>query len=403
MLVVLSACVVETTGPDPDPPAPDAEQQLRVFHSPYQDVDWSGDRRLLSQFHDHIQTRVDYIDAYDRAGYDVVPLFQYSGMPGHAAAWTQLHWPAEAWLPYGYTASLEHIERLYPNAEQAGFLHLTSPFLEAYIEQWDPSKDPVKLEYHYESTQEAIDLINAYGGFAVLAHPWSGAPEYLSLTGYHAIEIYNAFGTMTFRAGDQSVDFNDKLIEVWDQLLEDNPRIYGLAVNDWFGPQCAMEVCTQYPEGVDTGKVVLLARSASPEHVRAAFAAGAMLAVKDIGPLAYDWPRIKWIEVDPSGGVIEIAASGADVRWISHGQVVSSAARLDLRELSPAARHVRAELTNAAGSTVWVQPFVLAPIGDINGDGVIDEDDDLACIDVHSGVDTDPDHVAAAQAADGCA
>lgn len=398
-MFLLVACVDDTTVAWVDPPdEPDPDHALRVFHSPYRDVDWSADRRLLAQFHDHTQARVDYIDAYDLAGYDVVPLFHYSGIPSHPSAWTEMRWPPESWLPDGYAESLGHTELLYANVEQAGYLHLTSPFLETYIEQWDPTKDPTKREHHYESTQEAIDLINDYGGYAVLAHPWSGNDQFTSLTGYHAIEIYNAYGMMTHRSGENDVDYNEGLPELWDLLLERNPAVYGLAVNDWFGPQCAMDVCVEHPEGVDSGKVELIAKSASTADVRAAFAAGAMLAVKDLGAGAMSYPHVNWIEVDPSGA-IEIGTAGT-VRWISHGRQVSTGRRLALTELPTSARHVRAEVTNALGSTVWVQPFVLAPVGDIDGDGQVDEADALACVDVHSGADTDPDHQAAAQAAD---
>ncbi len=58
----------------------------RQLHNPYRDVDWRSVHRVKTQFHDHI-TNQERLAAYDRAGYQAVSLFNYSGHPQHGSAW----------------------------------------------------------------------------------------------------------------------------------------------------------------------------------------------------------------------------------------------------------------------------------------------------------------------------
>jgi len=378
---------------------PHSTPELRVYRNPYANVDWLRDRRLIAQFHDHAQTRTDYIDLYDAAGYDVISLFHYIGVPQVEAAWKEVHWPPEAWLPNGYTESLSSIEQFYPGGEHAASWHLTGPFLSEYIELWDASKDPVKLDHHYETDQELIDLITAGGGYPVLAHPWAPVSHFSNLTGLHAIEIYSAFGEINYLSGVADVQPNDLMEAVWDDALERDPNIYGIAVNDWRGPFCKTEDCLAHPRATDSGKVELIAHRASLPDIEAAFASGAMFAVKDYGLTKLRYPRVESIEVDSSS--IVITARG-EVRWISHGEQVGVGEQLELDTLPLNSRYVRAEISDADGSIVFVQPFVLAYVGDVDGDGDVDSRDSELCEQVVAGLDTLPDHVAAVAAVDDC-
>src|SRR5690606_37277681 len=111
------------------------------------------------------------------------------------------------------------------------------------------------------------------------------------------------------------------------------------------------------------------------------------------------YPRVASIEVETSS--ISIIANG-EVRWISHGVEVGVGEALELDTLAINARHVRAEISDSSGSRVYVQPFMLAPYGDIDGDGDVDIRDRALCREVLAGADTQPDHVAAAAAVETC-
>ena len=373
------------------------DPRLRVYHNPYAGVDWVHDRRLIAQTHDHVQTRTDYLDLYDDAGYDVVPLFHYTGIPSIPAAWTEIHWPAEAWLPADYVESLDAIERFYPGGEYAAQWHITAPFLAHYIEFWDPNKDPVELDHHYSTNQELIDQISANDGYPVLAHPWAEVQMFSDLVGLHGVEVYSAFAEMKDLTGSSEFNNIELMQAVWNDQLERDPQIYAVAVNDWHGPFCETDHCLDFPWVKDSGKTEIIAPTADSADVEDAFAHGRMFAVKDYGPTKLAYPRVESIEV--RGASIVITAPG-DVVWISHGQQVGVGDELGLDQLAPTARHVRAQVSDASGSTVFVQPFWLALRGDIDGDGDIDADDTSMCGDVLAGIDTQPDHVAAA--ADGC-
>ncbi|MFO7562560.1 MAG: hypothetical protein R6X02_07940 [Enhygromyxa sp.] len=389
---------------------PDAEQDsddscvddqphsaLRVYHNPYAEVDWRTDRRLITQFHDHAHISTARIALYDAAGYDVMPLFHYVGIPETAGAWTEVHWPAEQWLPEGFIEGLVEIEQFFPGGEHAAEWHFTGPFLTSYIERWDPAKDPVKRGHHYQTNQELIDLITARGGYPVLAHPWTLLHNFTDLTGLHAVEVYSAFGELNYLTGVTEHQPNDLMMAVWDDALERDPQVFGLAVNDWHGPFCETEGCAAHPRAKDSGKVEILAPRATLDAIEAAFARGAMFAVKDYGLTKLAYPRVESIEVE--GASIVILAQG-DIRWISHGEEVGRGEQLRLDVLPLNARHLRAEISDAEGSVVFVQPFMLAPTGDIDGDGIVDRRDAILCEQVLAGLDTDPDHVAAAT--EGC-
>jgi hypothetical protein len=412
MGLCMTACTVppsQCEGPQHGGQGPDSEQgtdesctterqlALRVYHNPYAEVDWREDRRLIAQFHDHAHVSISRIALYDAAGYDVMPLFHYIGIPEIEAAWTQVHWPAEYWLPEGFIDTLGEIEQFVPGGEHAAEWHITGPFLTSYIERWDPAKHPVKLTHHYQSNQELVDLIAARGGYPVLAHPWANIQNFAELTGLHAVEVYSAFGEFNFLTGVTDYQPNDLMMAVWDDALERDPQVFGLAVNDWHGPFCESEGCNAHPRAKDSGKVELLARRATLPEIEAAFASGAMFAVKDYGLTKLAYPRVESIAIE--GSSITILAQG-DIRWISHGEEVGSGERFNLDTLPLHARYLRAEVHNPEGSVVFVQPLMLALTGDIDGDGVVDHHDELLCEQVLAGIDTLPDHVAAAADSD---
>ena|GEM_PF-3346966 len=85
------------------------------------------------------------------------------------------------------------MKRLFvPGMEETGCDHVTSTFLTTYIELWELQYCPTKQPWQYETTQECIDLINQYGGLAIIAHPTARAGFYKDLNNYKGIEIFNA-------------------------------------------------------------------------------------------------------------------------------------------------------------------------------------------------------------------
>jgi hypothetical protein len=361
--------------------APASGPALRIYNDPYRGVDWEGDLRLLTQMHDHVGNDTLKIKAYDEAGYDVLSLLDYSGVVADDTRRERI-WPPERVLPGGYLSRLTSIELLLPSGEESGFDHVTSPFLEAYIEKWDTRYLTTREPHHYYSTQEAIELINGLGGMALLAHPWLVRP-YAALGGLAGIEIYNAYGAFQQRAGNLHQigghpQVDRALVALWDELLAIDPTVLGIAVNDHFGPY-SRAVATGDPLK-DSGKIVVFAKEASLEAFRAAFERGAFVAVRDVGVRKGEYPVVRSILATDVG--IEIDADG-EIAWIANGARVGTGARVALSSLTSG--YVRAQIAGADGSIVYTQVFSLRPIGDTDGDGYVDGADEELCAGIELG------------------
>ncbi len=190
-LLILGACAGDA-GAGPGSWYGSSAVPLRVYHDPYGQVDWDTDARLLAQMHDHLGNGGAQIDAYDRAGYQVLSLMDYSGVASLPYSWTQRHWPAVDWVPHSVYANLKHIRFFVSNAEEIGAQHMTSPFLTTYIAvAADSGNAPGTPEY--TTIQEAIELNHQHGGLAVVAHPWYDPDRYLALAGVDGVEIYSAY------------------------------------------------------------------------------------------------------------------------------------------------------------------------------------------------------------------
>jgi len=374
----------------------------RVYSSPYAGVNWSTDYRLKVQLHDHTGTAVNRIRAYDLAGYDVVSLMDYSGARALSYARTSVPWPVTDWLPGLFLGQLTSIKFFIPNAEQVGYAHLTSPFLGTYIERWQDSVTPTPLRapWQYASSQEAIALINRYGGMAFLAHPWDGPAAVSRLDRYAGMEIYSAFARYRIEEGVDpyftTVDRNDMLRAAWDLRLLKNQSTIGIAVNDHFGPDNPSPRLSARTR--DSGKILVLAGAATPGALRMAMERRAVLAVEDIGITKGQFPIIDSIVRGTTS--LTIATAGT-VTWISNGRrldIEDNLTTLDFSLLPPGAVYVRAEVTNAEGSRVYTQAFPVRRVGDSDGDGDIDAADDAICVAVRVGTDRVADHSAACAA-----
>jgi hypothetical protein len=370
---------------------------LRVYSNPYAGVDWINDMRLKSQHHDHIGRSLFRIRAYDNAGYHVLSLMDYSGNHRFQYALRERMWPADRWVPGSFQTELRNIQLFVPNAEEVGYhLHATSPFLTAFIEGVMPGGGQGDGLRTYDGLIELFRLVRLHGGTPCLAHPWN-FDAYYRLRGPFCTEIYTAFGEAQREFGDPPFVARDKsrvLVENWDKALAADQRIFGIAVNDHFGPYVSDTYVSARVR--DSGKIIVLSKRATLEDYREAFDNGAFFAVRDFGLVKDEFPDVWSIEVDERS--ISIYTNG-EVTWISHGVQIAFGPVLTFSEFFANARYVRAEITNGdPGTVVYTQPFVIRPVGDVDGDYVVDGNDESLCLAANFGVESNPITVSACAA-----
>lgn len=357
---------------------------LRIYDHPYAEVDWRNDVRLKAQHHDHAGADPSGILAYDEAGYDVLSLMDYSGYPSARYALRHRLWPPSQFVAPWVSRRLRNIKLFVPNAEEVGlgYVHMTSPFLDRYIEVAPPFAVATQTsriyqnwlsEMKYSTMEEAFVLIRDSGGVPCLAHPRAIPFDYV--TGVFCTEIYTAFEEASGGVTRGS------LIRNWDLALAKNQKIWGIAVNDHFGP--GQRHPSARPEGLDSGKIIVLAKSVTLESYKEAFMKGAILAVKDIGLVKDLIPSV--FDISVATDHVHIETSG-EVTWIAHGAVAAQGSTLFFDELKPGWRYVRAEIRGMDGSVVYTQAFSVRPRGDADGDYDVDSDDYALCSQVASGI-----------------
>lgn len=350
---------------------------LRVYENPYRHVDWDSAVPLKAQHHDHVAGKPERIRAYDLAGYHVVSLMDYGGNSSMPHALKHRVWPPEEWVPESLRTQLNNIQLFIPNMEEVGLerQHATSPFLEVYIEGGSTDQS-----FQYRSISEMFSLIRLLGGFPCLAHPWDGE-RYQALKGPFCTEIYSAFAEGMRRSGEpyfMERDRNQVLVQTWDAMLMQNQKVYGISVNDHFGPYHKPGAI---PEDVkDSGKIIVVTND-PPQGYRKAFEEGAIFAVRDLGSVKDQYPAVRRIAVDEESITID---TDGTVRWIVHGAEIERGYRLLLANLPPNSRYVRAEISYDGITIVYSQPFIVRPVGDVNGDYRVDRVDGRICHNVQS-------------------
>jgi hypothetical protein len=348
-------------------PLSSVERTYVVNYDPYADVDWNHWYRALAQHHDHMgRLLLDRIRAYDEAGYNVIVPLDYAGKgSGWPTYCNHRLWPVYKYLR-GFDsdeqvlAALNNIKLFVPGMEEIGCHHVTSPFLTTYIELWEPEHCPTKQPWQYETTQECIDLINQYGGLAIIAHPTARAGLYKDLSNYKGIEIFNAYYYQRSLLKQEYPNEPDNIghfQSVWDFLLMyKDARIWGFAVNDWFGPW--KDPGESYS---DSGKILVMIPAYTLTDYRSSIEKGCFFAVQDWGqgkPNKNKYPVIA--EIKAAGSSITIDTDG-DIIWIANGEKVAQGNAINLTELPPEKgyKYVRAEVSNAYG-TVYTQPWSIA-------------------------------------------
>lgn len=238
---------------------------------------------------------------------------------------------------------------------------MTSPFLKTWIARWEPSQFDHRSAWHYDSPQRCLDVIQRFGGLPIVAHPTNDSEFYLGLQNVGAIEIYNASFRFHFLEGKFSQDKNLHFRAVWDDLLtHKSSRIFGYAVNDWYGP-FNKEVAVSHPDVFDSGKTLVLIPAFTLDHYRTSLERGAFFAIQDNGDEKGHYPKIEKIEVQP--GSIEVKVDSATVNWFFAGVLIDTGPVLELSYLPSNMNYVRAEVSNP-NTTVYVQPFSFQPAPD---------------------------------------
>jgi hypothetical protein len=353
LLAVLAGTGACGAAAAPTPPA-----NYRVSANPYAAVDWAAGPRLKVQLHDHVGVDTSGLRAYDRAGYDAMSLMTYSGAPVLPYAWTARRWPPDQWLPATFLVGLGRIRWFIPNGEEVGEAHVISPYLTQFITRDGGMVGTIPPDAIYTSTQGCIDAILRYGGLAFVAHPWVPAADLLPLRDYTGIEIYSAFAKYKDEVVRDSIGLLGEreklLLAAWDSLLIRNPAVFGIAVNDHYGP--AAKVADLPATIRDSGKIIAFASDWTELALREALRTGRFIAVADLGAVKDRYPALAGITITDSTLTL---ATGDAVRWIGGGRPLAEGASLRLAGLPAGLTYARAEIRNAEGSVVFTQAFRL--------------------------------------------
>ena len=212
------------------------------------------------------------------------------------------------------------------------------------------------LAEEYGDLRRTADWIEAHDGVAYLAHPyWTGVtPGTLELPPNVAgIEVFNAGCELEVGRGLSAVH--------WDELCEAGRLCPALAADDSHHPGFDSDLAWTW----------IRAPEASREAVLAALAAGSFYS--SAGPrlddVRQDGDAIE-VACSPcrsvtlvSGKSIGSAVNAGRLGYVYAGRILASddaglvtRARL---EVPPAARHVRVEVTDAAGRKAWANPLAV--------------------------------------------
>jgi hypothetical protein len=154
--------------------------------------------------------------------------------------------------------------------------------------------------------------------------------------------------------------------------------IWGVAVNDWFGPQKdPRPPDDNFPEltlqNIDRGKMQVLVTAYDLPSYRVAFEAGAFFAVVEDNAIKNAYPQVTSVSVSTASIELTTANTNEVVTWIGNGEIVGSGMSLWLDDLPSGLKYVRAEIDDLQGRRVFTQPFSLE--ADQDGDGIPDTDD----------------------------
>jgi len=187
------------------------------------------------------------------------------------------------------------------------------------------------------------------GGFTIAAHPTYCAvtpADYLRCPDLMALEILNAYCDEAYANGYAT--------ELWDMLLGQGKRIWGVA-----GDDAHLNPRKRYYSDAGRAWVEIWAAEQTPAGVLTALRTGAFYSTQ--GP--------SFTAIRAEGARLEVECSPvAQVRWRTYGSVGfvdwapegGSLTRSELPEGFGTRVFVRVELVDAAGLKAWSNPFFVA-------------------------------------------
>lgn len=347
---VLSVALVIAFGSACGPGAPDASESAAVSLA-FEIPDWSG-RWYKGNTHTHTtesdgDSSPEYVaNWYRNQGYDFLVLSDHNVFTDPA---TLSHLTGDSFL----LIPGEEVTSSYEDAS----VHVNGLNLPGLVE----ARSAGTL---VGTIQANVDAIREVDGVPHLNHPnfrWSfGLAELRQLRGDRLLEIFNGHPTVHNDGGGGTPG----MVEVWDMLLAEGKRIYGIAVDDAhhfqgeFGPDRA---------NPGRGWVSVRADDLEADALMQAMEAGHFYASTGV--------ELDDIQVDESTITLSIAVD-RDFRYTttffgSGGRSLHSTtanpAVFDLAEHglgSGAAAdipYVRAEVRNSRGDVAWIQPVFLEP------------------------------------------
>ena len=180
------------------------------------------------------------------------------------------------------------------------------------------------------------------------------------------LEIYSGYVLNKWLDGTFTEDRNAWLVDYWDDKLTSNPRLFAVAVNDWYGSFADSRFTPETKWAQDTGKQILLTPEKTSAAAKEAFRTGAMFALIDQGDIKGGYPNILSIDVGDSFVRVN---TDANVRWISGGEQIANGPYIEL-SLVGNRNYLRAEISNES-SVIYTQPWEIGHC-DFNINGTCD-------------------------------
>ncbi|MCK9222076.1 MAG: CehA/McbA family metallohydrolase [Limnochordia bacterium] len=238
---------------------------------------------------------------------------------------------------YDFIALTDH-ERFYPGGQYENMLIIPGIEEAYHIVGLGMESFPAKIDR--SSRQEVIDAIIAWGGVAILAHPyWLGLTDQdISVcTKVTALEVYNAVCDFTIARGYSGVH--------WDNQLGQSNYLNGVAVDDahW------------HHAGEGGGFVMVNAPKLTVQCILDALKLGSYFSTQ--GPL------FKQITLSEEGEVLASFSRVMRVDIISNsssGQVIQSEAGIEqvTYKMGPHQRYIRLQITDFTGKMAWSNPIL---------------------------------------------
>lgn len=201
------------------------------------------------------------------------------------------------------------------------------------------------LPTQQNTPQEIIDLVNAAGGVAILAHPtWSlmDPNELYDLKGIAATEIFNSASDFPHNAprADASHYF-----DLW-------------AMKGRLMPAVATDDSHPYKSEATRSYTMVQAESLTEENI--------IKALKEGNFYASQGPRFKEVSYDCNRVIIRFSEDVKRVYLYSNSVWVDERVFIDpegevIYEIMPTDRYLRIELVDSEGRRAWSSPFAVVP------------------------------------------